>query len=73
MEHPEMVSIIMDILFFLILAGVLIGVILFRWYKASENEEDKEKALDHVLWDLIHEPIWNLKEFRDNIKKDFKK
>lgn len=73
MEQPVKASILMGILLLLIGAGILTGVILFRWHRACKEERNKEKALDYVLMELIHEPIQNLKEFRDNIKKDFKK
>lgn len=72
-EHPVMASIIMDILLLLAGVGILICVILVRWQKASKEQDNKDKALDQVMWDFVHEPIQNLKEFKNNIKKDFKK
>lgn len=73
LKQPEKASILTDILFFLLLAGVLVCFILIRWRRACWKGQDKEKALDEVLTELADEPTRNLAELLDNIKKDFRK
>lgn len=73
LKQPEKASILTDILFFLLLAGVLVCFILIRWRRACRKGQDKEKALDEVLTELADEPTRNLAELLDNIKKDFRK
>lgn len=71
MKQPMKASVLMEILLLLIVAGILTCFILIRWRRKCK--EEKEKALDEVLTELVDEPVQSLTELRDNIRKDFRK
>ena len=72
-KQPMKASVLMEILLLLIVAGILTCFILIRWRRKCKEEEDKEKALDEVLTELVDEPVQSLTELRNNIRKDFRK
>ena len=73
MEQPRKSAILMEILLLLIVAGILTCFILIRWRRACRKGKDREQALDEVLTELVDEPVQNLTELRNNIRKDFRK
>ena len=73
MEQPRKAAILMEILLLLIVAGILTCFILIRWRRACRKGKDREQALDEVLTELVDEPVQNLTELRNNIRKDFRK
>lgn len=73
MEQPRKASVLMEILLLLIVAGILTCFILIRWRRACRKGKDREQALDEVLTELVDEPVQNLTELRNNIRKDFRK
>lgn len=73
MKQPMKASVFMEILLLLIVAGILTCFILMRWRRKCKEGKEKEKALDEVLTELAYEPIQNLTELRDNIRKDLRK
>ena len=73
MKQPMKASVLMEILLLLIVAGILTCFILIRWRRACRKGKDREQALDEVLTELVDEPVQNLTEMRDNIRKDFRK
>lgn len=73
MKQPRKASVLMDILLLLIVAGILTCFILIRWRRACRKGKDRDQALDEVLTELVDEPMQNLTELRDNIRKDFQK
>lgn len=73
MKQPRKAAVLMEILLLLMVVGILTCFILIRWRRKCKEEEDKEKALDEVLTELVDEPVQSLTELRDNIRKDFRK
>lgn len=73
MEQPMKASVLIEILLLLIVAGILTCFILIRWRRACRKGKDREQALDEVLTELVDEPVQNLTELRNNIRKDFRK
>ena len=73
MEQPRKAAILMEILLLLIVAGILTCFILIRWRRACRKGKDREQARDEVLTELVDEPVQNLTELRNNIRKDFRK
>ncbi len=73
MKQPMKASVLMEILLLLIVAGILTCFILIRWRRACRKGKDREQALDEVLTELVDEPVQNLTELRNNIRKDFRK
>lgn len=72
-NDPHMANKITDLAFFFVLVIVMSSIILFKWMKVRKRIKEKENALYIVIMDLCNEPIENLKEFKENIKKAFKK
>lgn len=72
-KQPMKASVLMEILLLLIVAGILTCFILIRWRRVCRKGKDREQALDEVLTELVDEPVQNLTELRDNIRKDFRK
>lgn len=72
-KQPMKASVLMEILLLLIVAGILTCFILIRWRRACRKGKDREQALDEVLTELVDEPVQNLTELRNNIRKDFRK
>lgn len=73
MEQPMKASVLIEILLLLMVVGILTCFILIRWRRACRKGKDREQALDEVLTELVDEPVQNLTELRDNIRKDFRK
>nr|WP_288672868.1 hypothetical protein [uncultured Anaerotignum sp.] len=72
-KQPMKASVLMEILLLLIVAGILTCFILIRWRRVCRKGKDRERALDEVLTELVDEPVQNLTELRNNIRKDFRK
>ncbi len=72
-KQPMKASVLMEILLLLIVAGILTCFILIRWRRVCRKGKDREQALDEVLTELVDEPVQNLTELRNNIRKDFRK
>lgn len=72
-KQPMKASVLMEILLLLIVAGILTCFILIRWRRVCRKGKDREQALDEVLTELVDEPVQNLAELRNNIRKDFRK
>ena len=73
MKQPMKASVLMEILLLLIVTGILTCFILIRWRRVCRKGKDREQALDEVLTELVDEPVQNLTELRNNIRKDFRK
>ena len=73
MEQPMKASVLIEILLLLMVVGILTCFILIRWRRACRKGKDREQALDEVLTEFVDDPVQNLTELRDNIRKDFRK